>query len=123
MISVLQTFPDYVAGFRCDGRVTRRDYDEILIPHVERTLATEGKVRLYYETSADFSIAPGAMWEDFRIGFGHLRRWERIAVVTDIEWLNHTIRAFGFLLPGRVRVFTGSEVERARAWIVADPAN
>jgi hypothetical protein len=32
-------------------------------------------------------IDAGAVWEDFRVGMEHLSRWERMAVVTDVEWL------------------------------------
>jgi hypothetical protein len=118
MIVALQTFPKDVVGVLCSGRVTKHEYDSVLIPAVEKALQTERRVRLYYETTPDFTIDPGAVWEDFRFGVEHFRRWERIAVVTDVDWLRHTIRAFSFLWPARLRVFPGAEVELARAWIV-----
>jgi SpoIIAA-like len=40
-------------------------------------------------------IDPGAMWEDFKVGMEHFTRWERIAVVTDVEWIKNTIKIFG----------------------------
>ena len=75
---------------------------------------------LYYETAADFSgIDPGAMWEDFKVGMEHLTRWERVAVVTDVEWIKQTMRFFGFLMPGAMKSFPTSEAAQARAWIIA----
>ena len=86
MIEHLTNFPDNVLAFVCKGRVTKADYDTVLVPAVIQTLKTRNKVRLYYETSGDFTgIDPGAMWEDFKVGMEHLSRWERIAVVTDVE--------------------------------------
>ena len=56
------------------------------------------------------------------MGLEHLRRWERIAVVTDVNWIRHTIRAFGFLMPSAVKIFPLDEAAEAREWIVAEDA-
>lgn len=119
MIEALTGFPDHVAAFLCSGRVTRREYDTILIPTVMKALESYPKLRLYYETTPDFTIDPGALWEDFRFGMEHLTRWERFAVVTDVEWIRHALSAFGFLLPGRLEVFERSQADKARKWIIA----
>ena len=74
MIEHLSNFPDAVAAFLCKGRVTKANYDSVLVPAVEKALEKHQKVRLYYETAADFAgIDPGAMWEDFKVGMEHLR--------------------------------------------------
>ena len=120
MIEALTGFPGDVLGFRCKGFVTRRDYEDVLEPAVERALKAHDKLRLYYEIDPEFTgIEPGAMWEDFKVGMGHLLHWERIAVVTDIDWIGHSIRAFGFMMPAAVRVFPLSESAEARAWLVS----
>jgi len=58
--------------------------------------------------------------------FGGLQGWdgtphalERVAVVTDVEWIKQTMRFFSFLMPGAMRVFPTSEAAQARAWIIA----
>jgi len=120
MIEHLKTFPDNVLAFVCHGHVTKADYDEVLVPAVMNALKRHDKVRLYYETAQDFGgIAPGAVWEDFKVGMEHLLRWERFAVVTDVEWIKHTMRFFSFLLPGALKVFPASETAQARKWISA----
>jgi hypothetical protein len=123
MIRILSRFPENVVAVTCEGRVTRKDYDDVLLPAVIAALQRHGKVRLYYEITPQFSgIEAGAIWEDFRIGMEHLLRWERVAVVTDIEWIRHAMNAFRFLLPGKIRVFAGNEAGAAREWIVASEA-
>jgi hypothetical protein len=62
----------------------------------------------------------GAVWEDFRIGVGHLSGWERIAVVTDVDWVRLAINAFRFLVRGEIRIFPTSETAEARRWIAAE---
>ncbi|HVB68034.1 MAG TPA: STAS/SEC14 domain-containing protein [Acetobacteraceae bacterium] len=49
----------------------------------------------------------------------HPRSWKMIAVVSDVAWIRRAILLFGFLLPGRVRVFALAEAAAARAWIAA----
>jgi len=119
MIQQLTNFPGNVVAFVCRGRVTKADYDMILVPAVRDALFTHEKVRLYYETAEDFAgIEPGAAWEDFKIGMEHLTRWERIAVVTDVEWIRHMVHFFSFLMPGTTKIFSLSEAAQAREWIV-----
>lgn len=120
MIEQLSTFPDNVLAFVGRGQITRADYDAVLVSAVGKALARNNQVRLYYEIATDFTgIDPGAMWEDFKVGMEHLTRWERIAVVTDIEWIRHTIRLFGFLMPGTLKLFSTSAAARARSWVTS----
>jgi hypothetical protein len=120
MIERLEGFPGDVLGFLCKGFVTRHDYDDVLAPAVEQALKTHDKLRLYYEISPEFTgIEPSATWEDFRVGMEHFLNWERIAVVTDVDWIGHTIRALGFMMPAAVRVFPLKESAEARRWLVS----
>jgi SpoIIAA-like len=120
MIAHLKTFPDNVLAFVCHGHVTKADYDDVLVPAVLSALKSHDKIRLYYETAPDFEgIRPGAMWEDFKVGVEHITRWERFAVVTDIEWIKQTMRFFSFLMPGTLKLFPASEAAQAREWISA----
>lgn len=120
MIEIIEGFPEGVVAFAAKGRVTAADYDKVLIPKVEEALKLHDKVRLYYELGSDFSgVDAGAAWKDFRLGVEHLRRWERMAVVTDVEWIRLAINAFRFLMPGHLRVFGTGQAADARAWVGA----
>jgi hypothetical protein len=119
MIEIVAGLPDGVVGFVAKGRVTKSDYDSVLIPKVKEAVARRGKVRCYYELGPEFTgIEPGAMWEDFKLGMEHLLQWERVAVVTDAEWIRIAISAFRFLVPGEIRVFSVARAAEARHWIV-----
>jgi len=120
MIEYLTNFPENVAAFVCRGRVTKADYDSVLVPSVASALKTHDRLRLYYETAADFAgIDSSAVWEDMKVGIAYFTRWERIAVVTDVKWIRNTVRLFSFLMPARTRIFPTSEAKQARAWIAA----
>jgi hypothetical protein len=53
----------------------------------------------------------------------HIRHWERIAIVTDVDWIGNSIKVFGFLIPGEVRLFALAQADQARAWIVGSDAH
>lgn len=119
MIETLSGFPATVLAFACKDRVTARDYETVLIPAVEHALAREKRVRLYYQIDPSFSgMEVGAIWDDFKVGMEHLFRWERIAVVTDVEWIRHTVQAFGFIMPCVTKVFRLEEAATAKEWIL-----
>jgi hypothetical protein len=121
VIEMLTDFPDDVVAFMCHGRVTKDDYDTVLIPEVEKKLKQHDKLRIYYEFAPDFDgVDPGAAWEDARVGFSHFLHWERIALVTDVEWIKQ-MRFFGFLMPAEVRTFPLAEAGKAREWIAETP--
>ena len=118
MLKVLSEFTDPVVAVAGRGKVTKADYEEVLLPRVEQMLGRHDKLRLYYELGEDFEgIEAGAVWEDLKVGLEHFSRWERVAVVTDVAWIGQTIRAFGLLFPAEIRIFSQSEVRQAREWI------
>lgn len=120
MIELLPNFPDNVVAIVCDGRVTGADYDSVFVPAVENALKNHEKVSVYYEIAPEFSgFDPGAMFEDFKVGMGHLTRWERIALVTDVEWIRRATQLFSFITPGEMKLFPTSQAKEARAWIAA----
>jgi hypothetical protein len=120
VIELLKDLPGSVVALSASGQVTKADYEKVVVPAVERALSRHDKVRLYYQIAQDFSgIDPGAMWADTKVGMGHFLRWERIAVVTDIEWIRLSVTAFGFLMPAQVKVYAAAEAGAARQWISA----
>ena len=120
MIEHLTGFPDDVLGFVYNGHVTKSEYDDVLIPAVVKALDKHKRLRVYCEIKSEFTgLDVGAVWEDLKVGIGHLTSWERVAVVTDINWIEQTMRIFNFLMPCPMRTFPTSEAAQARAWITA----
>jgi hypothetical protein len=120
MIENIQGFPDNVVAFLAKGKVTKKDYEEILIPAVEAAFKHHARIRLYYELGSQYTgFEPGAAWEDMKIGLEHLAGWERAAVVTDVDWIRHVVNAFRFMMPVNLRVFPTAQASEARAWLTA----
>jgi len=120
MITVIPGLPGNVLGFSASGKVTASDYETVLVPAVEAKLQGERKLRLLYHLGADFDgFAAGAMWADAKLGLQDPSAWERIALVTDVEWLRIAAHVFGFAMPGHVRVFSNTELSDATKWVTA----
>jgi SpoIIAA-like len=123
MIRVMDHMPIGAIGFEAKGKVTKEDYEDVLVPAVMAALEG-GDVRLLYVLGDDFdSYSPGAMWSDTRLWAGHRDAWERVAVVTDVDWVENAIKAFGWLMPGKIRVFDDDDVDKAKLWLVTPDAD
>jgi hypothetical protein len=123
MIEVMTDLPERVLGLKASGEVTADDYKTVLVPAIEEKLTKHKKVRLLYVLGDEFKgYTGGAAWEDAKVGMKHLTSFERVAVVTDVDWIGNMIKAFGFALPGEVRVFEDDDLEDARQWISEPPS-
>lgn len=120
MIEMIPGLPDHVIGFVAKGEVTAADYEEVLEPAIEDALARHDRLRLLYVLGADFTgYSGGAAWEDGKVGMAHLTKWEKIAVVSDKDWVRHTVNVVGYLIPGKVKVFSVAEEADASEWVTA----
>ena len=120
MIRLLSDLPENVVGIEVSGTVTDDDYERVLVPAVRERLASVGAIRIVYVIGKDFDgWTMGAMWEDAKLGLGELKEWERVAVVTDKDWVRHVVGAIGWMVPGDVRVFGLDGLEDAKAWAAA----
>lgn len=118
MITELEGLPSGVIGFEASGTLRAEEYRDVLLPALERA-AKEGDIRFVIVIPDFKGMSGGAVWEDLKVGFGHLRSWRRIALVTDIEWMTHLTSIFGWMTPGDTKVFRLAEREQALAWVAA----
>jgi hypothetical protein len=110
--------PPGTIGVEAVGKVTEDDYREVLAPALADALESRS-VRLLYILGEEFdSFSAGATWEDTKLWAKNLKGWERIAIVSDADWLENAVKLFGWLVPGDVKVFETDEVEEAKAWLV-----
>lgn len=120
MIEILPDYPDEVLAITASGTVTGDDYASVIIPAIEAKVKSHGKIRLLYHLGAEFSgFDAAAMWEDATTGLKHFTDFEKIAFVSDVDWINHMVSAFGFMIPCPVKVFSGSQLSAASDWIKA----
>lgn len=118
MIEQIPGLPAGALGFRASGQVTATDYSQVLVPDIEAAFAISRKLRLLYHIGPDFTgFDPGAVWEDVQLGFRHFSGWDRVALVTDVQWLRVTASAMGFAVPAELKLFHNAQLDEAMAWI------
>ena|SRR5581483_7098552 len=118
MVERIPNLPPKVLGFNATGTVTAKDYELVIIPALEAQFARREKVRFLYHLGDAFSgFEAGAMWDDMKLGLKHPAAWERMAVVSDVEWIRAAVKIFGLGIPGHVRVFHNRELAEAKRWI------
>jgi hypothetical protein len=120
MIERIEDMPAGTIGLRASGKLTREDYQEVLEPALQEGVES-GELRLLFEMPSFDGLEPGAVIDDVETGLRAWVRdheaWKRFAFVTDVEWLARTMRAFAWLAPGEVRVFSLGELDVAREWV------
>ena len=117
MIRILEGLPENVLAVEAVGKVTDDDYETTLAPAIAELLSAHGKIRYVYVLGDEFDgWTLGGMWEDAKLGGADLGRWEKIAVVTDKDWVRHAVKAFGWMIPGQVRVFALDDLKDATDW-------
>jgi hypothetical protein len=118
MVEPIPDLPDGVLGFTAKGTVTASDYENVIVPAVEALFDRKGKIRFLYHLGDDFEgFEAGAVWDDAKLGLKHIAGWERMALVSDVEWIRGAVRLVGLAIPGHVRVFHSGELAEARRWI------
>lgn len=118
MLKPIEGLGASVVAFEAHGVVTGDDYASTLVPAVEAAIDSGVRPRLLYVLGHDFErFDTGAMLADTKVGMGHLADFERIAVVTDVEWVDHAVRAFGVVIPCPVKVFRCVQRKAAETWI------
>ncbi len=126
MIENLTDLPPGTIGFRASGKITSDDYRKMIDP-IYAALERGEKLNIYCELGDDFhGLDFGALGQDVKaagsIGLKHRSSWQRMALVTDKDWVRHGASAFGWLAPGEFRLFALSEADYARAWLAETPS-
>lgn len=119
MIEVLPDMPQGVIGIRVSGRLRGDELREVR-PAIEEVLKT-GEIRIVEVIDSDYEgFGPGGLLEDLKLGLGtvlpHHSAFRRIAVVSDKEWIAHTLHALAWMVPGELAMFGLDELERAKQW-------
>ncbi|HEY0227054.1 MAG TPA: STAS/SEC14 domain-containing protein [Mycobacterium sp.] len=119
MIEVLPDLPDGVTGIRVSGRLIGDDLRGFK-PRMEE-LVKAGEIRIVEVIASDYEgFGPGGLVADLKLGFGalfqHHSAFKRIAVVSDKEWVAHTLHALAWMVPGELALFGLDELGRAKEW-------
>jgi hypothetical protein len=117
MMELMKGLADNVIGIVGSGTITAEDYDTVLIPAIKDKLQKYKKVRILYQLTKDFThYELGAYLEDAKVSW-HTLSFEKVAVVSDVHWINDSVNFYKFIIPIQVKVFSNSELDKAKVWV------
>jgi hypothetical protein len=114
MIEISKGLPNNAVGIAVNGRMAKKDGDDVLMPAMEKSFKRHDKIRLYYELNSRFRAPRGTISTS---GSNIFRPCERVALVTDVGWIRYTVKALRFLIPGEIQVFASVQASEGRARI------
>jgi SpoIIAA-like len=122
MLRRITEMPDGTIGFEAVGEVEDDDWESTVEPVLRAEIAAGRKVRLLYVLGTEAREIEGdAMKADAAFRARHVSSFDRVAVVSDEDWLRPGLRALSFLLPGKAKGFRVRDLEDAKAWLAAEP--
>jgi stage II sporulation SpoAA-like protein len=118
MLRRIADMPPGTIGFEAVGEVEDDDWEEAVEPVLRDEIASGQKVRLLYLLGPEARDVEGdAMKADTGFRARHATSFERVAVVSDEDWMRPAVRALSALLPGKARAFPVHEQEAAKTWL------
>src|SRR5262245_12892410 len=123
MVERMDGMPAGVIGLRASGKLTREDYREVLEPALGEAVDS-GAARVLFVIESYDGLEGRALLEDLKTGvrveLHDRKRWKRLGVVTDEEWIGKAMQLFAWAMPGDLRVFDLDELDEAKSWASAD---
>ncbi len=118
MLRTMTDMPAGTFGFEAIGEVEDDDWEETVEPVLRQEIAAGRDVRLLYLIGPDAREIEGeAMTADAGFRVRHATSFERVAVVSDEDWVRPALRALSFLLPGKAQGFRVRDLATAKTWL------
>ena len=116
----MRDMPAGTIGFEAVGDVEDDDWEDTVEPVLRQEIAEGRKVRLLYLLGPSTRELEGdAMKADAGFRARHAGAFDRVAVVSDEDWMRPALRALSFLMPGQAKGFHVRELAEAKTWLAA----
>jgi hypothetical protein len=118
MIQQIDHLPANMVGFKATGDVTEADFTGTVMPKVKELI--DKTDALNYMLVLDTSIknfTAGAWFKDAIMGIKHLTKWNRAAIVTDVDGIRVFTGIFSVIMPGEFKGFEHKDLQAAIDWV------
>ena len=118
MIGVIENAPPNVAAFRAFGKVDKSDYDNVLIPEVDRLVKKQDSINFLLLLDTDLTdFTMGAILKDLAVGLKHFSKWHKMAIVSGSDAINKFTDLFSYIAPGESKGFKHDDLDNAIEWV------
>jgi hypothetical protein len=114
--------PASVVAVEVVGKLEKADYDTVLLPALDEQIKGPGEIRCVWVFGDEYEgLTVGATVGDAKLYVGELvhrdlSKWKRCAVVTELDWLRHSLQIFRWAIPGEVAVYDLTQTQAAIEW-------
>jgi hypothetical protein len=121
MLRRMTDMPVGTIGFEAVGDVEDDEWEDTVEPILRQVIAEGQKVRLLYALGPRTREVEGdAMKADTAFRARHASSFEKVAVVSDEDWMRPALSALSFMLPGKAKGFRVRDIEDAKTWLASD---
>ncbi len=121
MLRRMTDIPAGTIGFEAIGEIEDDDWERAVEPVLRDEMADGRKIRLLYLLGREAREVEGdAMKADTGFRARHATSFDRVAVVSDEDWMRPALRGLSFLLPGKAKGFHVRELAAAQTWLAED---
>ena len=118
MLRRMTDMPLGTIGFEAIGEVEEDDWEEAVEPVLRQEMAEGRQVRLLYLLGPQTrGVEHDAMTADTGFHARHGTSFDRVAVVSDEDWIRPALSALSFLLPGKAKGFRVRDLPNAKTWL------
>lgn len=117
MINLIDNTPNNIAAFKATGEVTQEDYQNVVIPEVNRVIEQTGHINflLYLDTDIE-NFTAGAWMQDALLGLKNIAKWNRAAIITDSDKIITFTNGFSYVVPGEFKGYKKEQYDEAVTW-------
>lgn len=117
MITVIPDVPENIAAFKASGKITKADFDDLVVPYVKAKVNTFEELNYLFLLDTDLDqFTAGAWFQDVLVGLKNLMKWNRAAIVTDKKMVQNFTDIFSVVMPGEFKSFPIADLENAIFW-------
>jgi hypothetical protein len=120
MLQLINDLPPHVAGLHAFAEVTETEYEDALVPIIDKVLEENSKINFVLILETDIkNFTSGAWCGNIKIGFKYFFKWGRVALVTDQKSVMGYSDLFKYIIPGKFRYFPLDQLAAAIRWVSA----
>jgi hypothetical protein len=118
MIEVMPESQENVAGVKVSGKITAKEYEDVVIARLDAIIKKHGKARFMWFLDDSFKGAEaGAMWDDAKFGLKHRNDFEKLALVGGPTWMDWLTKLAAKIISGETKTFPREKLQEAWDWL------
>ena len=118
MIEIMSETEDNILVVKATKTLTSQDYEDVFIPQLKLQIDKFGKIRVLIYLDDNFiGWELGAAWDDAVFGVQHRYDFEKVAVVSDKNWVEWATKIAAYFMDGQVATYSLVEFKEAVIWL------